>query len=122
MPRLGIICLLAGLSMAATPASSRMTATAYCQGGITKSGTRARTGIVAADPAVLPIGTVLRIVSGTATGIYTVMDTGRAVRGRKIDIFIPNCGRATRFGSQKLLVRVLRRGWDPKATTSGTQG
>jgi 3D (Asp-Asp-Asp) domain-containing protein len=114
MARLGIIFLVAILSMAATRASSRMTATAYCQGGITKSGAPARTGIVAADPAVLPIGTVLKIVSGTVTGIYTVMDTGRAVKGRKIDIFIPNCGRANRFGSQRLLVRILRRGWDPK--------
>jgi 3D (Asp-Asp-Asp) domain-containing protein len=104
------------LSLAATPSMLRVTATAYCQHGTTQSGTRARTGIVAADPAVLPVGTVLRIVDGAFSGIYTVMDTGSAVKGRHIDIFIPDCASAERFGERSLRVRILRLGWNPKAT------
>jgi len=89
----------------------RVTATAYCVAGKTASGTRARTGIVAADPSVLPVGSIVRIIDG----IYTVMDTGPAVKGRKIDIFMANCERAAKFGEQQLRIRVLRRGWDSKA-------
>jgi 3D (Asp-Asp-Asp) domain-containing protein len=112
---------LALVSLGATPATLRVKATAYCQGGTTKSGTPARTGIVAADPAVLPVGTVLRILDGPSAGIYTVMDTGAAVKGRMIDIFIPDCRRAERFGRQSVRVHVLRHGWDPKATPTATE-
>src|SRR5262245_40577846 len=109
--------VLAIASVAATPATMRVKATAYCQSGLTKSGTNTRTGIVAADPAVLPVGSILRIVDGPSSGIYTVMDTGAAVKGREIDIFMPSCARAKRFGRQTLRVHVIRRGWDPKATS-----
>jgi 3D (Asp-Asp-Asp) domain-containing protein len=91
-------------------------ATAYCQGGRTKSGIPARPGVVAADPALLPVGTVIRILDGPSSGVYTVMDTGAAVKGRRIDIFIADCARAQKFGAQSVRVRVLRRGWDPKDT------
>ena len=112
--------LLALASVAATPATLRVRATAYCQAGLTKAGTSTHTGIIAADPKVLPVGSVLRIVDGPSAGVYTVMDTGAAVKGRTIDIFIPDCARAKRFGRQTLRVRVLRRGWDPKAQPSGS--
>src|SRR5437870_1070306 len=70
-----------------------MMATAYCLRGNTTSGSRARTGIVAADPRVMPVGSQLRIVTPNRpySGIYTVRDTGSAVKGQTIDIFIPNC-------------------------------
>jgi 3D (Asp-Asp-Asp) domain-containing protein len=97
-------------------ATVRVTATAYCHSGTTQSGTRTRTGIVAADPRVLPVGSVVRIVDGAVAGIYTVMDTGPAVKGPKIDIFIPNCAVAEEFGEQRVRVRLLRLGWDPKAS------
>ena len=117
--------LLVAVTASAAPGKStptrrastmRVTATAYCDKGTTKSGARARTGILAADPRVLPVGSVVRIVAGAAPGIYTVMDTGAAVKGPKIDIFIPNCIRAEKFGEKQVQLRVLRRGWDPKAT------
>ena len=95
-------------------------ATAYCQAGKTQSGVMARDGIVAADPNVLPVGSVVHVIDGPSSGIYTVMDTGPAVKGRKIDIFIADCARAKRFGSRTVHVRVMRHGWDPKATPSPT--
>jgi|SRR5690242_16035207 3D (Asp-Asp-Asp) domain-containing protein len=91
-------------------------ATAYCQPGKTQSGVRVRTGIVAADPRFLPVGSVVRIVDGVASGIYTVMDTGARVKGHQIDIFIPDCARAQRFGEQRVRLRILRHGWNPKAS------
>jgi 3D (Asp-Asp-Asp) domain-containing protein len=88
-----------------------VSATAYCIAGITQSGARTRRGILAADPRVLPLGTVVR-VSGLPrryNGTYTVADTGKAVKGREIDIFISDCDAAKRFGRQDARVRVLRR-------------
>ena len=103
---------------AAPGASLRLTATAYCQEGKTKSGAQTRSGIVAADPRVLPVGSVIRIDAPAAyAGVYTVMDTGGAVNGRRLDVFIPDCARAKRFGRQPMRVRVLRRGWNPKDST-----
>jgi 3D (Asp-Asp-Asp) domain-containing protein len=96
----------------------QLTATAYCQSGETQSGAKTRTGIVAADPTVLPVGSVLRIDAPRVTldGIYTVMDTGSKIKGRRIDIYMPDCTQARAFGEQSVKVRVLRRGWNPKAS------
>jgi len=91
----------------------RVEATAYCLDGRTQSGVRTRTGIVAADPRVLPVGSVIRILDGPTTGIYTVMDTGGTIKGRRIDIYVPSCARAKKFGRRKVSVIVVRRGWSP---------
>jgi 3D (Asp-Asp-Asp) domain-containing protein len=117
--RIAAVMLVLTLSLAAAPSTMRMKATAYCQHGTTKSGTRARTGIVAADPAVLPVGSVLQLLDSAYAGVYTVMDTGSAVKGRHIDIFIPDCAAAEEFGERSVRVRVIRHGWNPKATTDG---
>jgi peptidoglycan lytic transglycosylase len=94
-----------------------LTATAYCRHGQTASGAHATSGIVAADPRVLPVGSILRIDAPKPyAGIYSVMDTGSRIKGREIDIFVPDCARAMRFGRRLVNVRVLRRGWDPKAS------
>ena len=85
-------------------------ATAYCQDGKTASGAHTITGIVAADPDVLPIGTRIR-VSGLKRGrdgVYRVMDTGTRVQGRRIDLFVPSCNEAKRFGRQRVRVAVVR--------------
>ncbi|MGH6743073.1 MAG: 3D domain-containing protein [Bradyrhizobium sp.] len=94
----------------------KLTATAYCQPGKTAAGTKTHAGIVAADPRVLPVGTVLRIIAPDGyAGIYTVMDTGGRIKGRDLDIFMPSCARAEEFGRRSVEARVLRRGWDPKS-------
>jgi len=89
----------------------RVSATAYCDTGITRSGLPTRRGIVAADPRLLPLGTVIRVEGLPArhNGVYTVTDTGRDIKGREIDIFVPNCSTAEQFGRQAARVRVLRR-------------
>jgi 3D (Asp-Asp-Asp) domain-containing protein len=102
---------------ARTGTALHMQATAYCLAGKTQSGVSTRPGIVAADPDVIPVGSVVRIVDGGSSGIYTVLDTGPSVKGKKIDIFIPDCAKAKRFGARRVRVHVLRRGWEPTATT-----
>jgi 3D (Asp-Asp-Asp) domain-containing protein len=89
----------------------RVTATAYCQKGKTASGVNARSGIIAADPTLLPIGSLVSISQARGySGVYTVMDTGGAVRGRKIDIFTPSCAGARKFGRHTVQLTVLRLG------------
>jgi 3D (Asp-Asp-Asp) domain-containing protein len=96
----------------------RFHATAYCKGTTTASGTAVRTGIAAADPLLLPVGSVIQVesLSPRYNGIYTVMDTGPAVQGREIDIYMWNCNEALDFGRRSIAVNVLRLGWNPKAS------
>jgi 3D (Asp-Asp-Asp) domain-containing protein len=82
-------------------------ATAYCLKGRTAIGGSVRRGIVAADPRVLPLGTRINISAGTYSGTYTVADTGGAVKGRVLDIWVPSCAEANRFGRRSIKVNVL---------------
>jgi 3D (Asp-Asp-Asp) domain-containing protein len=85
-------------------------ATAYCRGSTTAAGVGAHEGVVAADPTVLPLGTVIRLQqAGQYDGSYTVLDTGAKVRGRRLDVFIRDCGEAVRFGRRDVRVSVIRR-------------
>jgi 3D (Asp-Asp-Asp) domain-containing protein len=90
------------------PRSMRMLATAYCRRGSTSSGLRARSGIVAADLRRLPLGTRVRILgAGQGSGVYTVLDNGSRIRGRDLDIFMPSCRSARRFGKRPVDVQIL---------------
>ncbi len=92
------------------------TATAYCDSGLTKSGKRTREGMIAADPAQLPLGSVVRIVAAGERRyerVYTVMDTGARVRGRRIDLYVRNCEEARRFGVRPVRVVIVRLGANP---------
>lgn len=113
--------LLLGDDTRATPgASLQFTATSYCKGTTTASGVRVRSGIAAADPALLPIGSVIDVETGDDryNGIYTVMDTGPAVKGRTLDIYIWSCHEALQFGRRPVRVTILRLGWDPPASSA----
>ena len=84
-----------------------MTATAYCLRGATADGGEARHGTVAADPRVLPLGSRIRIRGREIDGEYVVADRGPGVKGRRIDIFIPQCEQARRFGRQRVTVTIV---------------
>jgi 3D (Asp-Asp-Asp) domain-containing protein len=94
-------------------------ATAYTQRRVTASGERSQTGVVAADPRTLPLGTKIQVRNaGPYSGIYIVADTGSRVQGRRIDIFIPNQQRAKKFGRRVVEVKVLRWGAAPETPLS----
>ena len=48
--------------------------------------------------------------AGAYSGTYTVADTGRAIKGEEIDIYIPDDGEARRFGRRRVQVEVLAEG------------
>ncbi len=84
-------------------------ATAYCLKGRTAMGGSVRRGIVAADPRVLPLGSRIQLSAGSYSGTYTVADTGGAVKGRKLDIWVPSCVEAVRFGRKNVMVSRLSK-------------
>jgi 3D (Asp-Asp-Asp) domain-containing protein len=96
-------------------------ATAYCKGITTTSGVAVQSGVAAADPELLPVGSVVEIESAEPRygGIYTVLDTGPAVQGRQVDIYMWSCNEALQFGRRPIHLTVMRLGWNPKATTPG---
>jgi 3D (Asp-Asp-Asp) domain-containing protein len=90
-----------------------MTATAYvadCQGcsGVTYTGVNLKTNpgakVIAADPSVLPMHTKVFI---EGYGTYSVEDTGSAIKGNRIDIFMPNYSDAVAFGMKQVKVTIL---------------
>jgi len=91
-------------------------ATAYCKGETTRAGVRVERGMVASDPDVLPLGSVIRIDEAPDgyRGIYTVLDTGPAVQGRRVDLYMWSCFEALDFGRRPVTVTILRLGWDPR--------
>lgn len=95
------------------------TATAYALRGRTASGGAVRRGVIAADRRVLPIGTRVRLEAGSYSGEYVVEDTGGAVRGRKIDIWVPSTSEAMRFGRRPVKLTVLTK-TRPRTTTLRT--
>jgi rare lipoprotein A len=91
----------------ARPPSTSFVATAYCRGRVTKSGTAVHAGVIAADPAVLPLGSVVRITGLAAyDGTYTVLDTGPGIRGHRIDLYMADCSAARRFGRRTAEVTI----------------
>jgi 3D (Asp-Asp-Asp) domain-containing protein len=82
---------------------------AYTSGRLTSEGAKPIVGTtIAADPKVLPMGTRVRITeAGGYSGIYTVSDTGGAIKGQKIDVFVRNYDEARQFGRKQVYVTVL---------------
>jgi 3D (Asp-Asp-Asp) domain-containing protein len=102
----------------------RFTSTAYCKGTTTASGAAVRSGIAAADPDLLPVGSVIQIdnLGAKYNGIYTVMDTGPKVQGRHVDLYIWSCYEALAFGRRPISLNVLRLGWNPRASSVENMG
>ena len=89
------------------------TVTAYANGAdggavgtMTASGTHTHWGTVAADWRLYPVGTRLQI-EGFPNDVFTVEDTGGAVRGNIFDVWFPELSTAVAFGTKTLKVTVL---------------
>lgn len=84
--------------------------TASCEGcsGITKTGINIKDNpnkkVIAVDPSVIPLGSKV-YVEGFGEAIAA--DTGGAIKGNRIDIFIPSKQDAIDFGVKKLKVTIL---------------
>jgi 3D (Asp-Asp-Asp) domain-containing protein len=115
---------LSGVVVAASPSEAELkpaenliaaapqiyNATSYSRPGRGASGMGVRSGTIAADPKVLPFGTRVRLDAGQYSGEYVVTDSGTAIRGRKIDVWLPTYREACRFGRRNVKLTVLSYG------------
>ncbi|MER2108908.1 MAG: LysM peptidoglycan-binding domain-containing protein [Solibacillus sp.] len=85
--------------------------TAYCTGcsGITANGTDIRENpnlkVIAVDPNVIRLGTKVWV---EGYGEAVAADTGGAIKGNRIDVFIPNEADAYEWGRKNVEVKILK--------------
>ncbi len=91
-----------------------MRASAYTYGNdggnYTCLGEPTRRGVVAVDPSVIPLGTRLYIESEDGKYIYgeaVAGDTGGAIKGNKIDLFVESARECRAFGRRNVTVYIL---------------
>lgn len=85
-------------------------ATAYCLKGITRSGRTVGPGVVAVDPRIIPLGSIVEILSPSiVSGTYIAADTGKVIKGSIIDIWLPTYRDAINFGRRQITVRIVPR-------------
>lgn len=77
--------------------------------GITASGRRVQAGVTAACPPDMPFGTWLDI---EGVGKRRCDDRGGAIKGNRIDIYMPSVDAAIEFGRRRLKVRILNERTD----------
>ncbi len=78
--------------------------------GMTASGTKAQPGTVAVDPDVIPLGTNLYIASTDGSpdyGFATALDTGSAIKGYRVDLFMEDNETAMNYGIRQVKVYIL---------------
>ena len=76
-------------------------ATAYTGGGRTATGTQARVGEIAVDPSVIPLGTTVYV---EGFGPLRAEDTGGAVKGHIIDIYMSSGSACRSWGRRNVTV------------------
>lgn len=94
-----------------TQANEVYEVTAYTAGddftpshGITASGKRVKAGETVACPRELPLGTRINI---EGVGPRVCLDRGGAIKGRKLDVYMPSIKEARKFGRQTLKVTII---------------
>lgn len=85
----------------ATPGTVTVTATGYSLPGHTSTGLPVGFGVVAVDPAVIPLGTRMTI-PGYGEGVAA--DTGSAVSGYTIDLWFPTLADALAWGRRTVTI------------------
>ena len=73
-------------------------ATAYCERGITAYGWQAGPGCIAVDPSVIPLGSFLWV---EGYGLGWAVDTGSAIRGYIVDVWLPDRQTCLEWGRKK---------------------
>jgi peptidoglycan hydrolase CwlO-like protein len=100
-------------SIGSAPASSSrvitMQATAYCDNGYTASGMQTRRepggySTIAVDPTVIPLGSKVYV---EGYGYAIAADIGGAIKGGRIDLFVPSQAEAQSWGRRSVNVYIL---------------
>lgn len=83
----------------------RVDAVAYHIQGRTALGIKTRKGVVAVDPKLIPLGTRLHV---PGYGHAIAADVGTAIKGRLIDLWMPNHAAARKWGRRTVTITVYR--------------
>lgn len=79
--------------------------------GITATGVRAKRGIIAVDPRVIPLGSRVYVEIpgvGADYGYAVAADTGSAIKGNKIDVYLDSSSAVNSWGVRKVKVYILK--------------
>ncbi len=90
-------------------------ATAYIPDGkwgyTTYTGNRARVGVIAVDPKVIPLGTKVYVKTNNSSfgdyGYAIAWDTGSAIKGNKIDLFMESYDLSMQWGIRDVTIYIL---------------
>ena len=72
---------------------------------MTSRGVQTRVGVIAVDPNVIPYGSKI-YVPGYGWG--TALDTGGAIKGNVIDIWMPTYNQCIQWGVRDLTIKVVK--------------
>ena len=61
--------------------------------------------VIAVDPSVIPLGSKVYV---EGYGYAVASDTGSAIKGNKIDVFVPSKSAAYQWGNKRVKIRVLK--------------
>lgn len=75
---------------------------------VTASGLRSSFGIIAVDPKVIPLGTLVYV---DGYGYAVAGDTGGFIKGDKIDVFFYSTRDAAKWGIKKVKIYILEGKW-----------
>lgn len=85
--------------------------TAYCLQGRTRRGNLVRDGIIAVDRKLFPLGREVDLFIGRSKyGRFLADDTGGVIKGGIIDVWMPDCKAARRFGRKRGYAQLVRGG------------
>jgi 3D (Asp-Asp-Asp) domain-containing protein len=76
----------------------------YCLKGTTATGIPVGPGVVATDPAYIPLGTRMEI-PGYGAGVAA--DTGGAVIGWFVDMWVASCAQASAYGKRTITITLF---------------
>ena len=85
------------------PRTLTVQTTAYSGGGITASGKRVKVGMIAVDPRVIKLGTKVYVPN---YGYARAEDTGGAIKGNIIDLYMSSNGQAIQWGRRSVTIRI----------------
>jgi 3D (Asp-Asp-Asp) domain-containing protein len=66
--------------------------------------------VIASDPRVIPLHSIVRIQTKTESYIAYAADTGGAIKGNILDVLVSSESEAFKLGRQNAVVTILREG------------